>query len=254
MHKVLIVDDEKPVRIAISKLGQWSRWHLAQPEYAENGREALKILSESRPALVFVDMQMPVMDGTEFLRRASKDYPDTAFIVISGYDEFTYAQSAIRYGVKDYILKPVDADKLNEAIERVMRMRFPNEDFSAAESAEAALTAPEVVALIRDTIDTRYAEQLKVRDFADRYYFSQEYLTRLFRQQYGKSIIEYLTDVRMERARALLQGTDLSVTEISARVGYTDKGYFSRVFRDMFDQTPKEYRMSSRTNGDLAQS
>lgn len=64
----MIVDDEKPVRIAISKLGHWSKWHLEQPFYASDGKEALALLSELHPDLVFVDMKMPVMDGTEFLR------------------------------------------------------------------------------------------------------------------------------------------------------------------------------------------
>ena len=70
-----------------------------------------------------------VMDGTEFLRQASARNPHAAFIVISGYDDFSYAQSAIHYGASDYLLKPVVANELNEAIERVMTLRYPNEDF-----------------------------------------------------------------------------------------------------------------------------
>lgn len=242
MHKVLIVDDERPVRIAISKLGQWSRWHLEQPVEAENGKEALRLLAELRPALVFVDMQMPVMDGSEFLRRASAMYRDAIYIVISGYDDFVYAQNAIHCGAKDYILKPVDADQLNAAIGRVMTARYPDEDFSEPETAEETLTGPEVVELIHETIDTRYMEPLRVRDFADRYYFSQEYLARLFKAEYGRSIVDYLTDVRMQRAQELLCDPDISVTDAALRVGYADKAYFSRVFKDACGQSPSEYR------------
>ncbi len=60
-YKVLIIDDEKPVRIAISKLGHWTKYHLERPEQAENGREGLKAMRELKPSLVFLDMQMPLM-------------------------------------------------------------------------------------------------------------------------------------------------------------------------------------------------
>ena len=75
MHKALIVDDEKPVRIAISKLGHWTQYHLEQPEQCENGKEALSIMRELRPSLVFADMQMPVMHGTEFLEKPPRNFP-----------------------------------------------------------------------------------------------------------------------------------------------------------------------------------
>ena len=241
MHKVLIVDDEKPVRIAISKLGHWAQWHLEQPQYASDGKEALRLLSELRPAIVFVDMQMPVMNGVEFLRQASARDTGAAFIVISGYDDFSYAQSAIRYGASDYLLKPVVADDLNEAIGRVMTSRFPEEDFSI-QAREPALSAAEVVELIRETIETNYAENMQLQDFADKYFFSKEYLSRLFKSKYHVGIYEYLTDVRMKRAAELLCDPSIPISDISSRVGYSDNNYFSKAFRNAWGISPSEYR------------
>lgn len=242
MHKVLIVDDEKPVRIAISKLGQWAKWHLEPPLYASDGKEALALLSELHPDLVFVDMHMPVMDGTGFLRQASARNPHAAFIVISGYDDFSYAQSAIHYGASDYLLKPVIADELNEAIGRVMTARYPDEDFSVPEASEAALSASEVVDLIHDTIESQYSENMRIQDFADKYFFSKEYLSRLFKSRYQLGIYEYLTMVRMKRAEELLKDSSIPISDISARVGYTDNNYFSKAFRNYRNMTPSEYR------------
>ena len=88
MYKALIIDDEKPVRIAISKLGAWSRFHLEIPSCAENGKQALTLMRELSPSIVFVDMSMPVMDGVEFLKHATQECGRCAFIVISGYDDF----------------------------------------------------------------------------------------------------------------------------------------------------------------------
>ena len=242
MHKVLIVDDEKPVRIAISKLGQWGLWHLDPPVYAENGKEALSLLHELHPDLVFLDMQMPVMNGTEFLKQAAASGSRAAFIVISGYDDFSYAQSALHYGAYDYLLKPVVADELNEAIGRAMTSHFPEEDFSVPGEGEAALDASAVVELIHDTIDTNYSQSMRLQDFADKYFFSREYLSRLFKSRYQIGIYEYLTTVRMKRAEELLRDPSIPISDISARVGYADNAYFSKAFRNALGMSPSDYR------------
>lgn len=244
MHKVLIIDDEKPVRIAISKLGQWDKWHLEPPYYASDGKEALAMLSELSPAIVFVDMQMPVMNGVEFLRQASARENKPAFVVISGYDDFTYAQSAIHYGVSEYLLKPVVATELNEAIGRVMTARYPQEDFSA-ESRTTTLNANEVVELIHQTIEINYAENMQIQDFADKYFFSREYLSRLFKAKYHVGIYEYLTEVRMKRAAQLLCDPSIPVSDISVRVGYADNNYFSKAFKNAWGMSPSEYRKTA---------
>lgn len=245
MHKVLIVDDEKPVRIAIAKLGKWNHWNIAPPVYAENGQEALHTMVEIHPSIVFVDMQMPIMNGVEFLKRASSLCPDgkCIFIVISGYDDFTYARDAMHYGAKDYLLKPVVADELNIAIERAMKALYPEEDFAIASSAAPPeMTVDEVVDLIYNTINTRYSENIRISDFAERYFFSREYLSRQFKAKYGTGIYEYLTGVRMKRACELLKDSEVSISDIAARVGFTDSNYFSKAFHAYTGSTPSEYR------------
>ena len=240
LHKALIIDDEKPVRIAIQKLGDWGRYNLQKPLECENGAEGLKLMRELRPSLVFVDMQMPVMTGTEFLKEASLTFKNTAYIVISGFDDFSYAQSAIRYGADDYLLKPVIEDELNRAIENAMKRLFPDEEFGI--NMESALSAESVTEIIKETIERDYSSNIKISDFADRYYFSKEYLSKLFKQKYGFGIYEYLTNVRMERAKELLAATDTKIQDISIRVGFTDTNYFSKAFHNYTGKTPSEFR------------
>lgn len=114
MYKSLIIDDEKPVQIAISKLGKWHHYNIKIPETAANGEQGLKIMREIHPSVVFVDMNMPIMDGCSFLNIASKEFPDCKFIVVSGYDSFSYAHQALRCGAIDYLLKPIEEKSLNE--------------------------------------------------------------------------------------------------------------------------------------------
>ena len=124
------------------------------PSCAENGKQALTLMRELSPSIVFVDMSMPVMDGVEFLKHATQECGRCAFIVISGYDDFRYAQQAIHFHVSDYLLKPVVADELNQAIEHAMKTLFPDEDFSA-EGSVSSLTAQQVVTLLHDTTFSR---------------------------------------------------------------------------------------------------
>lgn len=246
MHKALIVDDEVPVRVAISKLGDWKKWHIETPLlYAENGREALNVLMELRPCLVFIDMQMPVMNGKEFMKKARELAADLplGFIIMSGYDTFDYARAGIRFGAMDYLLKPVAADELNEAIGRAMQSLFPEEAYGYSQNTkQPEFSADEVTELVHTAIETRYSESLRIQDFADHYFFSREYLSRLFKSRYGIGIYEYLTQVRMERAMSLLADPENGISDIALRIGFSDAGYFSKAFRAFTGQTPSEYR------------
>lgn len=77
MLKALIIDDEKPVQIAVSKLGRWSYYGIEPPATAVNGKDGLSCMRELHPDVVFVDMNMPVMDGCTFLEKAHHEFPDS---------------------------------------------------------------------------------------------------------------------------------------------------------------------------------
>ena len=244
MHQVLIVDDERPVQIAIKKLGDWDKYHIDKTYYAENGREALILINEVRPSIVFLDINMPIMSGIELMQKAESVKANCRFIVISGYDDFNYAQKSVRYGASDYLLKPVVKSELNSAIERVMKALYPGENFDEA-SGNSELSAEAVVEIIKAAIENNYADSLRLQDFADKYFFSKEYLSRLFKTINGVGISEYLTEVRMKRAGELLKDEEIKITDIAQRVGYPDKNYFSKAFHGYYKMTPSEYRKAN---------
>ncbi|WP_180270795.1 response regulator transcription factor [Sporanaerobium hydrogeniformans] len=241
MYRALIIDDEKPVRIAISKLGAWRQLHIEPPEMTSNGKEGLCTMRELKPHLVFVDMNMPIMDGCSFLNVASKEFPTSQFIVISGYDDFLYTQHAIRYGVCDYLLKPIVAEELNAAIRHAILKINPHETFNTQVEHEA-ITSDEIITNIKNYIDSNYCTNIKITDFEEKYFFSVEYLTKLFRQKYGCTMYEYVVQLRMERAIELLAHAEIKIVDISERLGYTDNHYFSKVFRRYYGVSPSQYR------------
>lgn len=245
MFQALIIDDEKPVRIAISKLGNWAKYRIRQPlTEVENGRDGLRVMYELHPDLVFVDMQMPVMNGVQFLQKASREFPDSAFIVISGYDNFNYLQNAIRCGASDYLLKPVVESDLNNAVENALKKLYPGLDFSDSAAPAPDLSPDAIADGIRDTIDREYSRNINIQDFSDKYFFSREYLSRIFKARYDCGIYEYLLKVRMERARELLTDPANQIQDVAKRVGYADGNYFSKAFKTYYDVTPTEFRRS----------
>ncbi|OPJ59504.1 response regulator transcription factor [Clostridium oryzae] len=116
MCKVLIVDDEEPVREAIMLLGKWKELGINRVIEAQNGKAALQVVEDEHPDIILVDMKMPELNGAEFLKIIAKKHPDISSIVISGYDEFSFTKQAIKSKVIDYLLKPINRDELNNAL------------------------------------------------------------------------------------------------------------------------------------------
>ncbi|AOZ93088.1 response regulator transcription factor [Paenibacillus crassostreae] len=96
---------------------------------------------------------------------------------------------------------------------------------------------------IKDYIDGHYFEDFKVSSFTEKYFLSREYIMKLFKQQYGYGIHEYVQKVRMDKAKELLLESNLKILEISEMLGYKDKNYFSKAFRNYYSISPTEYRM-----------
>lgn len=119
MIRVLVADDEEKVCQLICKLIHWEELEMKLVGTASNGIGALQMIEVEHPDLVLTDIRMPGYDGMELLKRARIQNPDMEFIIISGYSHFEYAQTAIRYGVIDYILKPVNEEALNVTLQKV---------------------------------------------------------------------------------------------------------------------------------------
>ncbi|GIP21965.1 response regulator [Paenibacillus sp. J22TS3] len=118
--KALIVDDEMHVREAVRYFIPWEDYGINAVFEAENGKDAVEIIQAERPALIFTDMVMPLMDGSELLKWIHENSPCSKTIVISGYQDFDYVKPAIVYGGTDYLLKPLNSKQLMAAAERAL--------------------------------------------------------------------------------------------------------------------------------------
>lgn len=254
--KALIIDDENPVRIAIQKLVDWDSYDIDEVLMASNGREGLEIMRTHEPTYIFLDICMPIMNGLDFLEQAKEEYPHSQFIIVSGYDDFTYAQNALRYGATDYLLKPIDKESLANALNHAkQKIELDNEvaeiqqNLDSEQNDSSDLTPYQISEIIHDYIDNYYYENIKISMFSDKYFFSKEYISRNFKSRYGFGIYEYVLKVRMENAARMLKDDSIKIQDVGTKVGFPDNNYFSKAFRNYYDISPSEYR---KNGGSLA--
>jgi Response regulator containing CheY-like receiver domain and AraC-type DNA-binding domain len=119
MYTAIIVDDELFVRKGLIELMDWEANGFRIIGEADNGEDALALIKDKSPDLVITDIRMPILDGIGLIQAAANERLSTSFIIISGYHDFSYAQQAMRHGVMDYVVKPIDEEELQEALVRI---------------------------------------------------------------------------------------------------------------------------------------
>lgn len=120
MYKILVVDDEPLERKAMRRVITEQVKELRLIGEAANGEEALKITAEEKPDIILMDIKMPKVDGLEATKKIINLYQEIKIIIITAYNEFNYAQQAIKYGAVDYLLKPVKPDKIVEVLRKLI--------------------------------------------------------------------------------------------------------------------------------------
>jgi len=124
--KVLICDDEVKVCKLIKNIIEWDNLGLDFCGFAHTGQKALDMIQELKPDIVITDIRMPDYDGLYLVKHASAANLDVHFIIISGYQYFEYAQTALRFGIVDYLLKPINKEEINNAL-NITKKRITSE-------------------------------------------------------------------------------------------------------------------------------
>jgi two-component system, response regulator YesN len=249
MFKVLVVDDEKLVREGVAEVFREAGG--MEVFTARNGEEALLRLRETAIDGMVLDIKMPAPDGLEVLDRRSRDgAPMPVVIVLSGYDDFSFAQRAIPYGIADYVLKPLSPHKAAELARRMVGlMEKRREDRETPSPAEpprqtAGPGAPLAETILR-YVEEHLSEEISNEILSSVFRYSQNYLGQLFKREIGVSISEHVTRRRVEAAKRLLREEYLTVAEVAYRVGFNDNHYFCTVFKKLTGVTPREYRTTA---------
>lgn len=236
MYRTFIVDDEMWIIISLKKLIEKSELPFRVIGEANNGVAALEEIENKKPDVLFTDIRMPGYNGLELMQKLNEKGFDTKVIFISGYAEFEYAQSALRMGAFDYLLKPIDQDKLQEVLERIIsEIEKPMEGFKE----EINLS---VIHQIINEIKTNYTENISLTGLSEKYGISISHLSTMVKDQLHLSFSDYIASKRIQKAKELLADQSLSIDIIAERVGYSDYFYFTKVFKKNTGISPSKYR------------
>ena len=236
MYSVYIADDEMWVIVGLKKRIEKTGLPFQVVGEANNGVMALEEIEKKKPDILFTDIRMPGYNGLELLEFLRKKELDTKVVLISGYAEFEYAQSAIRNGAYDYLLKPIDQDKLQTVLERILG------DGSTESGNVQELVAPSTIRKIMDEIKEHYTENITLTGLAEKYSISVSYLSELLKEHLQLSFSEYISSKRIQKAKELLADDSLSIEQIAEQTGYNDYFYFTKVFKKNTGISPSKYR------------
>lgn len=235
--KILIIDDEPKIRNGLSNLlTRREGWEVAGAY--ENAADALKYLAVNQVDVIITDIKMPEISGLELIARIRERDKKTAIIILSGYSNFQFAQRAIELGVSRYLTKPTNPRELICVLEETEKKLGGKQ-----EKEEDSEKIPNLfVQKAADYIKLNYSEKISIKEIADQLYLSPNYLSELFKKHTGKTISEYLTEYRLEKACQLLDHAEYRVGDVSGMVGIHDGRYFSNMFKKKYGMTPTEYR------------
>lgn len=241
--RLLVADDEDNIRNGISNYIRLHSDGIDKIFTACNGQEAIDIIMKFHPHIMLLDVQMPGKDGLEVMREAKEAGVLPLTIILSGYDEFKYAQTALKYGVKEYVLKPCRSTEIlslvNNAIDEISGNRTDCRDGSSR-------TDNYLVNRAAEYIDEHYNESLTLGKVAEELDISSSYLSFLFSKEMNSCFVDYLNGVRIEHAGSYLQQNRLKVYEIANKVGFRDEKYFSKVFKKVKGMSPAQFKSGRR--------
>ena len=245
MYTVYLIDDEKWALYDVQHTCPFEEYGFSVVGAQTDPFAALDEVIAIRPDAVFVDVRMPQISGLDLIRMIQQRVPETTFVILSGYAEFSYATSALRLGAVDYCLKPMDAEEARALLKRLEEHLRARPTAPAQELSQIECGNEQFAALLR-YVNEHINEPLVLQELAQRFFLNVNYCGELFKTVTGETFTHYVRRKRLEQACDLLKHTALPITQIAARVGYADLPYFSRVFTSSFGVSPSQYRAAAK--------
>ena len=233
---ILIVEDESLILQDILTLFDWKAAGF-ETLTAANGVQGLSVFQKKRPLIVMTDVRMPHMDGLTMIERIRELAPETKFILLTAYQDFDYARTALRLGVTDYLLKKdLSEATIRQALENLSKK--PTPDLPAGTDRTGISPVVERAAAY---IRGHYSEpDLRIGGVCLACGISASRLSARFRDEMDMTVNEYITFIRLENAKRLLLAGKHKVYEVADMVGYRNQAYFSTIFQEHTGMKPNK--------------
>lgn len=252
MYKVLIVDDEPAVISSLKRVIEKDKRFFTTGE-AFSVKQAKRKMEDQAPDIIITDIKMPGETGIDLLKSIIEQNMDILTIVLSGYDNFDYVHDAFIYGAEEYLLKPLEPNKVGKLLDKIAEKLDKRQNLGAlvVKDSDDQDRASENYKNIADKMIDKIDHYLKSNLNEDhslvvicrKFAISQPYLSKIIKKAKNCTYNEYLISLRIAEAKQLLRNRpDLLIADIAEAAGFSDQFYFSRVFKNITGKTPSEFR------------
>ena len=237
MLSIYIADDEVWITLGLKKLLEKTGIDTEVIGTANNGLVAKEEIANFKPDVIFTDIRMPGLSGLDLLQTIPEISPDSKVVIITGFAEFSYAKEAVQHHAFDYLLKPIKEEDLTRVLTSILKERGETEE-EVKQSQVYDKTIDNVVSDIRE----HYMEDISLTSLAAKYNISMARLSEMIKEHLSLNFSDYISSLRIQRAKELLRDESLSIQEIAEIVGYNDYFYFTKVFKKVEGISPSKYR------------
>lgn len=239
MMKVVVVEDEELVRRGVVLAVDWASVNCVVVGEAVDGEEGLEIIRRYQPDLIITDIKMPKLNGIEMLHQIRAEGNRAYVVLLTAYSDFSYAQSALKLGAVDYLLKPFHDGELEALVRRLQALKQP---YAIPELPNSNEKSKYVMEAMRYIAEHYNAPDIGIGSVSSSLGVSEGHLSHVFKKETSYTISNYITAYRIHMAMELLRDCRNRVYEVAEQVGYRDITYFSSTFKKVTGMTPSEYQ------------
>lgn len=256
LYKVLVVEDELIIRKGLIFSFNWQEVNCVVIGEAENGEEGLRKIEELEPDIVIADINLPIVNGISMIEQTIDEGQYSA-IIVSGYNEFEYAKRAMKYGVTEYLLKPLNHEELKEAIlkaierreirnvyYKVLKNKMDIEKLNVLDYENDFDRSEGVVQKMLEYTKNNYMDKVVMSDISKHLNYSETLLNRKFKEKMKTTYNDYLNRFRIQKTIEMMREGNLHIYDIAERCGFNNYKYFNIVFKKYVGCSAREFSQS----------
>jgi len=243
LYKVLHVDSDASSREATERMIDWARLGLDIQAHASHSAEACALFDKQRFSLVLINMKHSHTEGLKLCGQIRQN-SQVPIILLGGSPDYALVKQALLYQVNDYLAEPVKSSHLSASLRNVIELLNRSEPVASPQTTppqERSKPSP-VVEIVMRYVQAELHQNITLKKISDALHFNCAYLGRKFKNEENMSFNEYLLQQRMEKAKRLLEQTDMRIYEIANEVGYTEIDWFYKKFKEYTGISANEYR------------
>ena len=242
--KIILVDDEVSSRNALCNYFPWNRIGFEVVDQFSDGQLALDYVRRHTVDVIFCDIIMPNMDGLLLAQTIYQEKLSCKIVFLSAYKKFDYAQQALKYGVRNYLVKPAKYKELVEVFQRLKLEMDEEQEHSELQEEmpfQKGSISDRTIAAVQHYIAQNYKDAT-LESTAGYVNMNPCYLSQYYYQKTGSHFSDELLRIRMERAVILLDNYRYKIKDVSEMVGYMNAKNFTKAFKKYYGKLPTKYR------------